>query len=425
MSIKILKIIASDLDDIFEKFYDIILSNKDFSIFFRNDDQIRSLIKKQKRYFIKSLEQSDNDLKKTYTKLGELHYQLKIPYVDFFAAMGILEEGILIALTKHKKSSELIGSAFKFFRSVRAHTAKGYLNKMLDQDTRDIDLYLEKVQKSSEVDTLFATERIIWLKNLIFAIKVENRGAAPSFQLPNTIFDSMVASTKNDPDLMQYIRDTVSRIEIDASNVFYFLEKRNYEEVLTLYRELMNIYKLSLMLTNVMTIAASNWLINSLTKDALTGLLTRNSLNTIVEQEFSLAKASGYEISLIMLDLDHFKKINDTYGHDAGDEVLKGSAQILLNSIRTTDFAFRIGGEEFLLMLKGASGKIAFQQAELIRNNLAKHEYEFENETVTVTASLGVSTFEGPFQINFSSMLKQIDKKLYESKKNGRNRTTF
>lgn len=424
MRIKLLKTIEPDLDRIFENFYQLMLSNKDFSVFFKNDEQIRSLIVKQKKYFIQSLEQTEDELKITYTKLGEMHYDLKLPYVDFFASLGILEEGILIAITAHENNIELMRPAFKFFRIIRAHTAKGYLNRMLDKDSRDIDLYLENVKRSSELDTMFATERIIWLKNLIFAIKVENRAAAPILELPNSLYHSVQASTKKDPELMVYIREMVSRIEIDASNIFFFLEKKNYEEVLTLYRELMNIYKLSLMLTNVMTIAASSWIITSLTKDKLTGLLTRNSLDTIIEREFSLANASGYNISLIMVDLDHFKQINDTHGHAAGDEVLKGAAKILSENIRSTDFVFRIGGEEFLLVLKGATEKIAVRQAEVIRKEFEQRSYHFSGQRATVTASFGVSTYEGPFQKNFEAMLNQVDEKLYESKKNGRNRVT-
>lgn len=425
MRLEILKAMEPNLDRIFEQFYDSMLSNRDFSIFFRNDDQIRNLIEKQKKYFLSSLEDSEDQLKERYTRLGEIHYDIKLPFVDFFAAMGILEEGILLSVAAQHNGEELMRTAFKFFRLIRAYTAKGYLNRMLDADSGDIDHYLENVHRSSEIDTLFATERIIWLKNLIFAIKVENRGAAPSFQMPTRILDAFLVNTDKDPVLSRYIQDTVSRIEINAANVFFFLEKRSYEEVLTLYRELMQIYKLSLMLTNVVTIAASSWLISSLKKDELTGMLSRNSLNSIIDREFSLAAASGYEISFIMVDLDHFKNVNDTYGHLTGDEVLRTSARIVMDSIRSTDLSFRMGGEEFLVVLKGASLRVASLQAEAMRKELEAHEFDYEGRTFHVTASFGVSTFVSPFQTGFESMLKQVDLKLYESKKNGRNQVTF
>lgn len=424
MSLSILKTLEPHLDGVFEKFYVTMLSDKEFSVFFRDEEQVRSLIKRQKKYFLKSLGENAEELRERYTKLGEMHHRLKLPYVDFFAGMGILEEGILLAIAESRNTVGLMESVFKYFRIVRAHTAKGYLNRMLEADAGDIDLYLENVKRSSEVDTTFATERITWLKDLIFAIQSENRAAAPSFKLPNRLMDSMAAGRDEDAALLAYIRETVSRIEIDASNVFYFLENRNYEEVLSLYRELMNIYKLSLMLSNVMTIAASNAVISSLQKDQLTGLLTRNTMNAIIAQELSLADASGYELCLMMMDLDHFKSVNDTYGHAAGDEVLKKSAEIIVENIRATDFAFRIGGEEFLILLKGASGKVAYLQADTIRKALAAHLYDIDGNRFNITASFGLSTFSAPFLKSFEEMLKEVDVKLYDSKRNGRNKVT-
>ncbi|THB81720.1 MAG: GGDEF domain-containing protein [Desulfobacteraceae bacterium] len=425
MTFEILNILEPVLDSVFEKFYQSMLSNRDFAVFFKDDDHIRSLIEKQKMHFLDSLNDSEEELKARYSRLGEIHYNLRLPYVDFFAAMGMLEEGLLLSIASHHDSKDLMRTAFKFFRLIRAYTAKGYLNKTLEADSADIDRYLENVHRSSEIDTQFATERIIWLKNLTFAIQIENRAAAPSFQLPTQVMDSIQSYAPEDPDLVRYINDTIARIEINAANVFYFLEKKNYEEVLTLYRELMQIYKLSLMLTNVITIAASSAIISSLSKDDLTGMLGRNSLNDIIEREFSLATASGYEISLIMMDLDHFKNVNDTYGHAAGDEVLKTTSKFVHDNIRATDFSFRMGGEEFLIILKGASLKVASRQAELIRKEIEEHAFKYDGKTFRITASFGVSTYFSPFQMGLQSMLKQVDLKLYESKRNGRNRVTW
>ncbi|MCG8634345.1 MAG: GGDEF domain-containing protein [Desulfobacterales bacterium] len=422
MTLKILKAVESTLDAIFNKFYEVMLSNREFAIFFKSDDHIKSLIERQKKYFVDSLDDSEENLKARYTRLGEIHYDLKLPYVDFFAAMGILEEGILLEVCKQHESQEIMTAAFRFFRVIRAYTAKGYLNRMLDADSKDIDRYLENVHRSTEIDTLFATERIIWLKNLIFAIKVENRGAAPAFHVPSQIINALPMKKTKDRMLLEYIENTVSRIEINAANVFFFLEKQDYEEVLTLYRELLQIYKLSLMLSNVITIASSSWLISNLSKDKLTGLLTRHSLNAMIERELGLADASAYEISFIMVDLDHFKQVNDTHGHMAGDAVLKKVGEIMLDNIRATDLAFRLGGEEFLLVLKGASLKIASGQAETIRKEIQAHLFKHEGSNFRITASFGVSTFNSPFQVRFDKMLKEVDAKLYQAKEAGRNR---
>ncbi len=422
--LQVLKAIEHDLDQIFDRFYNEMLANKDFSIFFQDEEQIESLITRQKLYFIKSLSMKEEQLKDVYTPLGEMHYDMKLPYVDFSAGVTIMEEGILRVISRHDNSENMLDAAFHFFKLIRGFTAKGYLNRMLDDDSRDIDLYLENVRRSAEIDTLFATERIIWLKNLIFAIKIENRAAAPPLQLPKEVVDSIKSMIHDDPALLHYISEVVSRLEINASNVFYFIENRSYEEVLTLYRELMSLYKLCLMITNVMTIAASSSVISALNKDALTGLLTRSSLDAIIDREIAIAIASDYPLSFIMMDLDHFKDINDTYGHHAGDEVLQTVSEIAHKTIRSTDFAFRIGGEEFLFILKGASERVTASQAELIRQKIEKQQFFYDTITYSVTASFGVTTFQRPFTLSFASMLKETDRKLYLSKRNGRNQVT-
>lgn len=410
-----------DLDAVFEKFYDTMLSNADFSGFFKDTAQIKSLIVKQKQFLLDSIPMSDSEIKKRYIALGEMHHQINVPYVDYMAGMNILEQGMIHAVVSHNEPSEMIETTFHFFKIIRAYTAKGYLNKMLEADIKDIDNYLSHVQRASEIDTLLATERIIWLKNVIFAIKIENRNAAPALHMPPEIIDSIKAAASHDPSLTNYAVDMSSRMEMNARNVFYFLDKGSYEEVLPLYRELMSIYKLTLMLTNVVTIASSNTLMQGLSKDKLTGFLTRHSFNSILNRELSIATAGQYPLSFVMLDIDFFKKVNDTYGHQAGDVVIAKIARTAATIIRDTDYAFRIGGEEFLLILKGASLAIACSQAEMMRQQIEKLEFEFDGNKFKVTASFGVSVFSAPFILNYEEMLDVVDKKLYAAKEAGRN----
>lgn len=413
-----------DLDAVFEKFYDTMLSNKDFSSFFRNDEQIRSLVMRQKEFLLSSITVGDEELKVRYVKLGELHYDLKLPYVDFMAAVSVLHEGMVHAVVKQGQPLELLDATTRFFKLVRVLTAKGYLNRMLESDMHDIDLYLSQVQRAAEVDTTLSTERMVWLKNVIYAIKTEDRSVAPALNLSPEVLDSIRIATQGDPVLMSYVTEIARRMEVDALNIFYFIDRHSYEEVLPLYQELMSIYKLALMLTNVVTIASTNSLVQTLTKDALTGMLTRHALRPVFRRELTIATAGQYAISFILMDLDHFKAVNDTFGHAAGDEVLTKVSRIATETIRGTDFAFRLGGEEFMLVLKGASQKIALSQAEFIRQEIEKLSFEFNGQPHRVTASFGVATFTPPFEMTYEMMIKFADEKMYESKRNGRNRVT-
>jgi len=414
-----------DLDAVFEKFYDTILSNKDFSSFFKDDAQIKSLVVRQKKFLLESITVSDEELKSRYVKLGEMHYDINLPYVDYMASVDLLQEGMIHAIIEFKQPLELLEATSTFFKMIRAFSAKGYLNRMLEVDIRDIDLYLTQVQRAAEVDTTLSSERMIWLKSVISAIKAEDRTVAPELQIPANVLDAIKAATQGDQMLMNYVVDISSRMEVDARNIFYFLDRHSYEEVLPLYSDLTNIYKLSLMLTNVVTIASTNLLVKTLSKDALTGMLTRHALRPVFHRELSIATAGQYEVSFIMFDIDHFKLVNDTYGHASGDVVLARVANIVAETIRATDYSFRMGGEEFLLVLKGASLKVTLNQAEVLRRAIEAVEFEFKGLKTRVTASFGVASFAAPFEVSYEKMIAVADEKLYDSKRNGRNRVSF
>lgn len=407
---------------IFKEFYDVMLSTPDFAVFFVDDAQIQSLIIRQEKFLLDSFTLDNSEIKSRYIKLGEMHFDINIPYADYMAGMNILETGIINAVARQNESDDLLAFTLQFFKQIRAYTAKGYLNKMLVSDINDIDLYLGHVQRSSDIDTLLATERVIWLKNVIKAIQLEDRSAAPDLYLPIEILSVIKSSTDGDPKLAAYASEVSSRMETNARNVFYFIENGGYEEVLPLYRELMSIYKLTLMLTNVVTIASTNSIVKSLTKDMLTGLLTRYSFNAIINRELSIAAAGQYQLAFIMVDIDHFKDINDKYGHAVGDDVLSHIARSAAESIRATDYGFRMGGEEFLFILKGAPHGVAVAQAEIMRSAIEKLEFTFDNEPVGVTVSAGVAVFGPGFDLSIDQMVEVSDKRLFIAKRNGRNR---
>lgn len=155
-------------------------------------------------------------------------------------------------------------------------------------------------------------------------------------------------------------------------------------------------------------------------KDALTGLLNRRRLLEVIEQ--TLLQANRYEqpVSFILCDLDHFKMINDRYGHNVGDEVLRHASQILHNCIRETDSVGRWGGEEFLVILPQTRLSVAVTLAERIAQTLAKQPAVQNPRPVTVTMTLGVASYrKGEL---FEATVARADDALYVGKANGRNR---
>jgi diguanylate cyclase (GGDEF)-like protein len=166
-------------------------------------------------------------------------------------------------------------------------------------------------------------------------------------------------------------------------------------------------------------------LTNAASMDKLTGLYNRKYISEVLEVEFKRAKALHSNISVVLFDIDNFKKINDTHGHDCGDYVLSTlGAQVKASGLRERDLAGRYGGEEFIVVLTNSNAEQAADVAERIRKRIEQHEFLYENKRIPVTVSLGVSSIRKDFHMG-SDLYKQADKALYESKRNGKNKVTL
>ena len=156
--------------------------------------------------------------------------------------------------------------------------------------------------------------------------------------------------------------------------------------------------------------------------DKLTGLYNRHKFYQIASQELQRSMRHERPLALILFDIDHFKKINDTYGHDVGDYVLKTIAKILRKNMRRYDYAFRWGGEEFIVLAPETDAKGAMKLADKIRRLIASHPFD---KAGNVTVSLGVSVYMPGSNVTIDDVIKKADNALYISKKEGRNRATL
>lgn len=154
--------------------------------------------------------------------------------------------------------------------------------------------------------------------------------------------------------------------------------------------------------------------------DGLTGLYNRRYWQLRAAEEFERARRQGHPASLIMLDLDHFKKINDQYGHTVGDDVLETLSYLLQINLRSIDILGRYGGEEFAVVLPETNAKRAYDIAERVRQAVAKDRFG-EQQTLECTVSLGLAEIS-PAMKDFEAWLNAADKALYDAKAAGRNR---
>ena len=159
--------------------------------------------------------------------------------------------------------------------------------------------------------------------------------------------------------------------------------------------------------------------------DSLTGCYNRGHLNELLPREIKRALRYKHPLALAMCDIDHFKKVNDTYGHQCGDEVLKILVQSITDLIRAdTDWLARYGGEEFLLVLPETKLENAYGLAERLRKHIAKKIIKTEEDKISITASFGVTGFDASTSsdnITPEVLINSADKYLYEAKKQGRN----
>ena len=156
-------------------------------------------------------------------------------------------------------------------------------------------------------------------------------------------------------------------------------------------------------------------------RDSLTGLFNRHSLNEFFDREIRLAARHDRPITVVMGDLDHFKSINDTYGHLAGDEVLRVFGDLLKRSYRASDIHCRYGGEEFLIVLPDMTNDCACERTEQLRAKIQITPVVFGPSVIHFTASFGVATFPQHSE-TCDALIAAADRALYAAKNGGRNR---
>jgi diguanylate cyclase (GGDEF)-like protein len=159
--------------------------------------------------------------------------------------------------------------------------------------------------------------------------------------------------------------------------------------------------------------------------DSLTGIYNKRYFIERLKEEIDHSKRFEIPLSLVMIDIDHFKKINDTYGHLTGDHVLIKMAELMKCICRNTDILARYGGEEFSVILRNTGEKGASVYAERIRKKIAKNIFTSEEKSIKITVSIGIASNQGLSRFKgYKQFIKAADQCLYQSKQKGRNRIT-
>jgi len=185
-----------------------------------------------------------------------------------------------------------------------------------------------------------------------------------------------------------------------------------------------------LKLSEFISMTVSNAVLYERTKklsvtDGLTGISNRPNMEQVLRSEFERSMRYGAPLSVVLLDVDHFKGVNDTYGHQKGDEILVAFASLLKKFCRANDTAARYGGEEFLMILPQSNAQGAFKIAERVREEMMKLNFTGNESNFSVTTSGGVVELDRDFIKNTDQLVAMADQALYEAKNSGRNKTVI
>jgi diguanylate cyclase (GGDEF)-like protein len=269
---------------------------------------------------------------------------------------------------------------------------------------------------------------------------VNQKGMQPpekkTFNLKGTLLD-MVAKNR-EPFNLSDVRDCRSQVmpfktaAVRSVFVLPLLYEKNLLGILVLLSERTNAFSSQqIELLKVLGNQASTSMANAnfhaeierlAVTDGLTGLFNHRHFQERLSQEFKRLERFTEPVSLLLADIDYFKKVNDTYGHPVGDSVLKGVADKIRQTVRNIDIPARYGGEEFAVVLLGTDAKGAMKMAERLRKAVMNKKYLVEHDTFHVTVSIGISTCPSGREEGKEGFIERADKALYHAKKTGRNR---
>lgn len=247
----------------------------------------------------------------------------------------------------------------------------------------------------------------------------------------NSIADEILSRIK-EPSSLEYLRKG-DLILVNTRFIpelgWYLIVEQNEREDIRAIRQIFGVNLAVSSAVSLLVLAITLFAVNRYQKrleslattDALTGLLNRQAFETSFQNMIADAKRSGRPFSAILLDIDLFKQINDSFGHLEGDKVLHSIAQLVSASTRESDVAARWGGEEFLVMLRDCPLEEAVNVAEKLRQEVSSHEFPLKHPHAPITVSLGVAQYFPPE--SDAAFFSRIDKALYQAKANGRNLT--
>ncbi|MDQ6962923.1 MAG: GGDEF domain-containing protein [Mariprofundaceae bacterium] len=422
-------IISPHSEEIAKKFYKEMLSNEKAANFLNHDDVKKRLTASmtnwiQSVFIYRENSEAINEFKKYQFKIGHVHGKIGLPvsFVNF--GMYIIKQNISQLLIASDLSREDLGAALTLANQILDCTLQ-VINESYEGDlvTNEKDSHAFKVQFSTH-NLAFDCERLRtslsdWMRDLLLNIQHESFDSQSLLTIRHSNFGLWVTHKaklflSNRPE---YISLTELLDKMDET-IHQILNSLDNEAKKQKYLQALNTL-----------VNQASWILGDIAKeiinqdngrDPLTRLFNRRYLDTVMRHETASSLKAGCMFGIAIIDIDFFKKVNDSYGHNNGDRVLVQLAEMLTRDVRAGDFIFRLGGEEFLIVLGGVSSKVIKRVAEKICMTMRNTMFKLaDDKLITVTVSIGTALHDG--HPDFQRTIRLADEALYQAKHNGRN----
>jgi len=381
--------------------------------------------------FDSALITEDDSFEQAGDSLININIKHDIPYIVLINELSFLKNKLIHLLLDIQKSEGVIFLCHRF-HAFENKIAESYLIHYIKSLQSNINLRLASLSDLSEKEVIFHYElHVKWLYKLSEAISLKDPSLVPERDPSQCHFGKwllsdakQIISNNSKYNKLVQLHQTLHYLGNKIANHLKKVDE-NFHICVT-YLEKADLTSMEIG-TELMLIDNKR-MIATAAKDSLTGVLNRNLLEQIFINQYEIAMATRSSYVFAMCDLDHFKKINDTYGHVAGDVVLKSFADLLKDNLRASDIVIRFGGEEFVLILPAldyAQGKKVLKK---VCNKVQQTPVQFQEQEISLTVSIGLIEItpeiylQQPEQASFAKFLQQADQKVYLAKDNGRNR---
>ncbi|MCL1075658.1 diguanylate cyclase [Shewanella dokdonensis] len=420
------QLVAIHSSELATQFYRHMLDAEDASVFLSHD-QVKTRLHGSLQQWLVTLFNIDEqyDLAATIAlqvKIGEIHARIKIPMHLVLRGARYLKQHFSELLQQEPLNAQQQNECLQHFCDTLDMSmevmGQAYASSY-DRNTRSDEVY-----RLFSITQNLSTERekqkgalLDWENRLMFECTVGN----PDAELPTLgISEFGLWFTHKGSHAFQDYPETQiinERIKIIDEQLLVEMQQGHDVRIQNLRKVRDETKRLKFLLDDIF--AKSSELESG--RDVLTKLLNRKFLPTVLSREIAHARRNHSQFALLSLDIDYFKGVNDSYGHEAGDSVLQQLGGFLVSNSRAGDFVFRLGGEEFMIVLVDVNPTNARSIAENLRNNVAAEHFMLPNgERIHITISSGLACFNG--HPDYQHILRQVDKALYDAKNNGRNR---